>query len=130
MKKIIQTPLILLFAALALIGCRSLDPAGPYKGDSKLYAQDVGIRAAYDTIHTFVTWESQNRAALKSNPDIKKAADVMRKNTPKWMTTAIALRDAYASVPSTANLAALQQSLAVLKAAMTEASQYMLSATQ
>jgi len=125
-----KTHLILLFAALALIGCRSIDPAGPYKGDSKLYAQDVGIRAAYDTVHTFVLWEYQNRKALTANPEIRKSADYMRTNMPKWMGTSIALRDAYAAVPSTANLAALQQALAVLKAAMTEAAQYMLSSTQ
>lgn len=125
-----KTHLVLLFAALVLLGCKSLDPAGPYRGDSKLYAQDVGIRAAYDTIHTFVLWEYQNRKALEKNPEIRRSADTMRAGAPKWMASAVALRDAYASVPSSSNLAALQQSLAVLKAAMVQASQHMLSATQ
>ena len=122
--------LVLLFIAVALMGCRNLDPAGPYRADSKLYAQDVGIRAAYDTVHTFVLWEYQNRKALANKPEIRKSADYMRVNMPKWMASVVALRDAYAAVPNDANLASLQRALLIIKEAMIEASNYMVSATQ
>lgn len=120
---------LLLLSALALTGCRTIDPAGPYKGNSALYTQDVGIRAAYDTIHAFVLWEYQNRSALATKPEIRKAADQLRTDTPRWITTAIALRDAYAAVPSNDNLMKLQQALAVIKTGMVQATSYMSAST-
>lgn len=122
---------VILCAAVMLVfvgfsgGCGSLDPEGAYKGDKVLYSADRTITEAYDAMHAFVKWEFQNRAALAENPEITKAADSIRSGAQKWITSAIALRDAYAAAPTSENNQRLQTALSILKQAIAEAAGYM-----
>ncbi len=116
---------LLVALLLSLQGCGTLDPAGVYKGDAVLYHSELGITTSYELIHTFVEWEMDNRTILSKWPEIKKAADDMRKNAPRWKATADAMHDAYEAYPSDTNKQALEKALAILKTAMTEATKYM-----
>ena len=112
----------------AFSGCSSavkLDPAGPYNGNTVLYSADLAITSSYAVLDTFLTWESTNRPLLKGSPQVTKAADNIRLNARQWFGSAHALRDAYAAAPTAANQANLQQVLAVIQAALTEAAGYM-----
>jgi len=117
--------LFTLLPALLLAGCGTLQTGGVYSDQKELYQIDSTINLSYEVIHTFVTWEMNSRAALASRPEITKAADRMRVGAPKWFGTAFALRDAYAAAPNDGTKSALETSLAVLQAAMTEATKYM-----
>lgn len=117
-KLLLSLPLIFLMA------CGHLNPEGPYKGDKVTAAADVAIKAAYDTMHIFVTWEYNNRKNLDKNPEIRQAADVVRKNAQNWIDTAIALRDVYFQNPNATNRDALQKSLDVLQEALNQSTKY------
>ena len=104
-----------------LTGCGTLDPAGVYHGDKLLYTADVTLADAYDALHGFVQWEYANRAALASQPAIRESADRVRAEAPQWFASALAVRDAYAAAPTTANQSALASALAVIQAAVTQA---------
>ena len=110
---------------VALVGCGTLDPSGPYKGDKVLYSTDLSLATSYDVLHGFVQWEWQNRAALASIPGLHAAADSVRGEAPGWFGRALALRDAYQGDPSAANRAALDKGLAVLEAAVSQAVAWM-----
>jgi hypothetical protein len=110
-------------------GCGTLDSSGVYSGDKTLYAADLTITTSYDLLHTFVSWEYQNRAALASNPEIKKAADAVRANSEKWFSDVEKVRDAYAALPSPENKTALTTALSVLQTASSVAVQFMPSST-
>jgi hypothetical protein len=112
-------------SALFITGCGTLDKTGVYAGDQVLYNTELGIATSYDVVHTFVSWEKENRSALAKWPEIKQAADLMRRDAPTWFKTAHALRDAYALDPSPQNRDALQTALRVLRAALTEAAAHM-----
>lgn len=119
---------VLLAISLVPAGCGTLDKSGVYQGDAYLYQSELAIRTSYDVVHTYVSWEFANRAALASNPDIQASADVMRAHAREWFRTANALHDAYKSDPSAPNKQALQAILDILRAALTEAAQYMTAA--
>lgn len=89
---------ILAAAAALLVSCRSLDPSGPYHGDKALYTADRAIAGAYDALHAFVLWEYENREKLESRPQLRQAADAIRKNAQSWLSKAIAARDWYAAL--------------------------------
>jgi hypothetical protein len=108
-------------ASLLLTGCASLDPTGVYQGNLALYQTDVALASSYGVLHGFVQWEYDNRAALSSTPAIKAAADRVRTGAPQWFASALALRDALQSNPSSTNQASLQQSLAAIQQATVEA---------
>lgn len=108
-------------SALVMSGCTSkLEPGGAYAGDDILYRADLTISTGYDLLHSFVKWEYQNRAAV--NP---KTADRIRTGARGWISSAIALRDAYAANPTTEGRQALQGALAVIQAALREATAHM-----
>src|SRR6185503_20873566 len=65
--------------------------------DRVLYDADFAIAIAYDSLHTFVTWEYDNRPALAATPEIKNAADKIRAGAPGWFKSAIAVRDRYSA---------------------------------
>lgn len=121
--KQIQT-FILPILLLALAACSTLAPSGAYK-DKTLYDADLAITTGYDVLHSFVTWEYQNRGALKTFPDITKVADNVRANARTWISSAIALREAYAANPIKDNADKLQASIDIIRAAMTEATKYL-----
>ena len=123
MKKLIPS----LFAVVMLTAfsaCGTLAP-GVYNKDEILYRADTAITTSYDVLHTFVKFEYTNRAALASRPEIKKAADNIRAHAPLWIGSAIALREAYAAAPTPENRDKLQASIAVLRAALLEATNYL-----
>ncbi len=121
--------LIILALGLAgLSGCATkIDPAGAYHGDTILYNADNVITSAYDVLHTFVKWEADNRTALSELPEVTKAADYVRDHARSWISTAIALREAYAKNPTPENRTSLQSAIVVLQSAMTEATKYLAS---
>ena len=121
--------LLATLALLAITGCASLDPAGPYAGDKVLYDADGAIASSYELMHAFVKWEYERRTALKDVPAITTYADYIRANSKQWIRSAIAMRDAYAASP-TKDPAELYRALAVLREAATQSAQYLLIATQ
>lgn len=121
---------VMLAAALALAGCGTLEPGGVYQGDKALYDADVVITTSYEVIHTFVAWEHANREALSARPEIRSAADRMRRGAPQWFGTALALRDAYAAHPDDGTREGLRVAVDVLRAAMVEATRYLQAAAK
>jgi hypothetical protein len=95
-----------------------------------LYSAELTITTSYDLIHTFVTWEKDNRAALAKWPEIKQAANLMRANAPQWFKTAHALHDAYKLDPNQDNADALAAILRLLRTSLNEAAGYMARAAQ
>ena len=132
MKKLpILLALAFLAAAVPVLntGCQSpsvqVDPAGVYHGSDFLAQTDLAITSAYSVLDAFVNWELTNRPLLAGQPQITKAADHIRANAKKWFNSASALRDAYAASPTDGNRANLQRSIAVIQAALAEATAYM-----
>lgn len=129
MKKLLHILIAAVAFAVALpqTGCttKKLDPAGVYQSDKALYDADKTITDAYDVMHTFVLFEYQNREALATKPDVRKAADSIRLNAQKWIKSAIALRDKYANAPNPENRSALLDAVRVLREAVNQASTYM-----
>lgn len=129
-----KTGLGLLFAGLALAalsltapGCRNLDPDGPYRSDRYLYEADMAITGAYATFSQFVKWEYENREILRQWPEIKKAADHVRRNAKLWITSAMNLREAYSKAPNPDTRAALEKALDILQSGLYEATKYMVA---
>jgi hypothetical protein len=118
-------PILLLLISWAVTGCGTLDKSGVYGGDKALYDADLALSASYDTLHQFVLWEYQNRQALAGTPEIKAAADTIRKQAPQWYATAFALRDAYKASPNPGTMEALQRSLNLIHAAVLESVKYL-----
>lgn len=112
------------FMLLTLVACGTLAPGGAYK-DKVLYSADLTIATSYDLLHTFVTWEYQNRPALKAVPQVTQVADNIRANARQWFGSAIALRDAYAANPTSDTLSKLNAALEILRTAMNQAVQYL-----
>lgn len=120
---------LLALCALLLSGCTTLAPEGVYHGDRVLYNAELATTTSYDLLKTFLDWETANRPALVKWPQIHAAATEIRAHWEQWFTTAYALHDAYAADPTSANAAALQRSLNVLRTAMAQAAGYMAQAT-
>lgn len=111
---------------LAQTGCGTLDPAGAYKGDKTLYDADLTITTAYDTVHSVVLWEYQNRAAVATlSPAIRPAVDGIRKQAPQAFAAVLAVRDAYAAASTATNATALGTALTSLQAIVTQAEGYL-----
>ena len=119
-----------IFLSAAFSGCGTLDPKGVYAGDKVLYDAELAINTSYDLIHTFVTWEKDNRAALAKWPEIKSAANQMRAHAKEWFSTAHALHDAYAANPTETNRESFLAAVAILRTALNEAAGYMARAAQ
>lgn len=119
----------LVAACFSETGCSTkIDPAGVYQGDKTLYNADKAISESYDVMTAFLRYELSNREALRSTPEVGKAADNIRDNAQRWIKSAVALRDAYATSPTGANKSKLNQAIAVLRQAVTEASGYLAKA--
>lgn len=135
MKRTILAVLLLAFVGLGVpasfTGCASgLEKPGAYNGDLALYNADLATKTAYDALNAFVSWEYANRASLfAKNPQIKRSADGIRANAPGWFAREAALRAAYIALPSDANLSSLKGILAVIQAALADASQHLKTTT-
>lgn len=103
-------------------GCATrLAPEGIYRGDVILYNADRSIPLAYYTLHEFVTWEYENREALKTFPEIGNAANYVRMNAEAWITAAEQARERYALNPTEKQRSILEQTLRALDAGMAQA---------
>jgi endonuclease IV len=132
MKTKLNSLLLLISVLLTLVaapGCRNLATDGVYQNDQFLYQAELSTDTSYQLIHAYVSWESENRDALKQWPEIKASADNMRQNSPQWFASAFALHDAYLANPTPDNQQAYQKAINVLRAALTEASKYMAKAS-
>lgn len=131
MKKphpLIETFLILLVAAsLPFIpSCaHKLAPTGVYAGDKVLFEADQTLTTGYDLLDAFVKWEKDFRPMLQGTPEIKQAADKIRRNAPDWFRTGFKLRDAYAANPGESNRTAVATSISVIRAALAESAFYL-----
>lgn len=106
-------------------GCSTLAPEGVYGSDKLLYETDKLIVDSYQIFDAFLKLEKENRDALfKLEPKIKAAADKIRADGPKWIQSAIAMRDAYKSQPGTDTKTALEAALGLLRTGMSEAINY------
>jgi len=114
---------------VSLWGCasRPLAPGGVYNGNQVLYEADNAITTGHAVLQDFVTWEANNREVLSKYPEIKKLADAVYTDGPKWFASAAVVRDAYAANPTAENADKLKSSIDILKAAIHEASNYLTS---
>lgn len=110
---------------LGLSGCATgrLDTSGPYRGNATLYATDASIDAAFRVLDVFMSFQMQQRANLPA--DVNAFADKTRRDAPLWAKRIIALRDAYAANPTPDGKANLDTVLALLRAAVVQASAYL-----
>jgi hypothetical protein len=115
--------IIILAFALALTGCGTLDPSGPYAGDKTLYQADQTIATSYAVLDSFLQWEKH---VGRSKPDVHALAEQIRREGPNWFRSATAIRDAYAAEPTPEKRKSLQSALAILQTALNEASVYLL----
>lgn len=140
MKRFIQILFLLplLFVVpLTQTACNktTLDPQGVYAqpgaGGVVVYDLDLSIATSKNVIEGFLTWEKANRALIEPKyPQIRGYADQLRQNAPKWLQSAVALRDAYAANPTSANKTAFDTAMAVLDAAVTQAQAYLATAVK
>lgn len=119
MNRLNFTFLVPLLFLLIIEGCGTLDPAGPYQGDKALYSADVLLATSYDTIDSFLVWETKARGTPACPKAATQAADALRKDAPKAFSDAWAAREAYASVKNDANSTALQKTLSVVRSLLT-----------
>lgn len=127
MKKIFHT-LGLIACIIALAGCANhLDSTGPYHGDQALYAAHQTITASYTVLDAFLKFELANREALKGTPEVTKLADDIRLHARDWWATAEALTDAYAANPTPANAVNLNKAIAIIQAALDQATKYLVT---
>lgn len=120
------------FAFLCVIGSLlftacvgHLDPKGLSAGDQILYTAEKTTTGAYETLHTFVAWEHDNRAALQQWPEITRAADNIRLHAEDWIDTAIDLTEAYRLKPDETQRAKLESALRLLRTGLADATKYL-----
>lgn len=104
-------------------GCRNLDPAGVYHGDTLLADADQAINDSYDIVELFVSTEFQNRAVVPLA--VTQAADAVRANYPKALRGAFAARKAYVANPTDGTaISGLKTATSILKAVLAQAQQF------
>jgi hypothetical protein len=131
----------LLTAPLVETGCKqTLAPGGAYSqvdtnGVSQplagLYTTDVSINASKTVIQGFLQWELANRPLVQAQwPDVTKYAIKLSNDAPKYLQSAVRLRDAYKSNPTAENKTAFDAAMDVLNQAVTEAQRYFAQAAK
>lgn len=116
-------------SCILLVGCsgcnQTLAPSGAYSGDAVQYHADNSIVTGKKLLDDFVEWEQHNRTLLwQADPGIKKAADNVRANAKAWVKSTIALNEAYRLSPTPEKKDALQTSLNILDAAISQSLVY------
>lgn len=106
-------------------GCTGtkLDPTGPYKGNTTLYATDSSINAAYSVLDVFLTFELANRQTLSQ--DVRDFANKVRREAPPLSKRILALRDVYALAPTEANKVSLDTAIRLLREMLTQSTAYL-----
>lgn len=125
--KLLALALLLTATVPLMQGCGTLAPNGVYQGDKYLYDADMVIATSYDSVHTFVKWEYDNRDALKTLPQIKEYANYLRGNYPVWHRAAVSARNVYLGAKTSVNKDALDLTLNILRNAMAEAQKWLAS---
>lgn len=115
--------LVLLTSCATRLENTTLKPS-PYGGDAYLYRADQIIVLSYSELDEFVKWE-KNFRALINNPKVKAHADYVRANARKWVTSAIALREAYSKIPDANVQDELQAILNTITEAINQSLTYM-----
>lgn len=96
-----------------------------------LYTTDVSINASKTVIQGFLRWEKDNRALVQAQwPDVTTYAIKLSNDAPKWLQSAVRLRDAYTANPTAANKSAFDAAMDVLSQAVTEANRYFAQASK
>jgi hypothetical protein len=142
-KNLIFLCALLTISAIPIIdtGCRAhLAPGGEYSqvdtnGVSQplngLYTTDVSINASKTVIQGFLQWELANRPLVQAQwPDVTKYAIKLSNDAPKYLQSAVRLRDAYKSNPTAENKTAFDAAMDVLNQAVTEAQRYFAQAAK
>lgn len=119
MKKI----LLLITLAFCVACSTTINTNGPYAGNKTLYATDQSIDAAFRVLDVFMKFQSDNRGVLPK--EVNDFADKTRRDAPLWTRRLIALRDAYASAPTTLNKSNLDTVLKLVREAVVQASAYL-----
>lgn len=128
MKRFTQVIGLIGLAMLCIVGpvgCgkTTLAPAGVYQGDKVLYNAEKTITTSYRLFDSFLKWELQYRSILPV--EVSRAADTIRLNAKKWITSAGNIRDAYAANPTAENRDKLKLALDLIDTALSEATVYM-----
>jgi len=89
-----------------------------------LFRADQAIGFSYKELRKFVVWEKTYRSTI-NNKDVKKAADNVRLHAKGWVNSAKQLREAYKLAPTEPNKTALNATLDIIDAALTETAGYM-----
>jgi hypothetical protein len=73
----------------------------------------------------FVTWEHLNRQRLSLVPEIRLLSDNINNHSKQWISSYLAVRDAYVAVPTENGKISLATAFSVLQAALAQAAAYM-----
>jgi hypothetical protein len=109
---------ILLFLGLS---CASVSPGH----DPVVVNAERTTALALEVFDSFLKWEFDNRTALAVVPDVRRVADVIRRDGIGWLESARRLTVAYKANRTEENKAALNTGVAVLRVAVQEASGYL-----
>lgn len=121
MKQKLHNYIALLCASFILVGCVTVAPGN----DPLVVRAEQTTKIAVSLFDSFLKYEYQNRTLLaKVDVEIKKQADNIRANAPKWIEDARVLTKAYKFNRTPENKANLLTVLSVLDSALTIVNNY------
>lgn len=110
MKKIFTIAvctLMLIAVGFGISGCATnanLAPNGPYSNNAFLFNSDSLVIGAYESIDTFLVFETQNESYFKAHsPQTFALANTIREKTPAILTTINLARATYVTALSQTN---------------------------
>lgn len=113
--------ILFLFQVFLITGCASIDK----DADPVVVHAERTTAYALDIMDAFLKFEYDNRERLQDvSKDIKKYADVIRKNGKQWLTTARELTMAYKQNRTADKKFELMTAISVLQAAVSESQKY------
>ena len=115
-RSIALLPLLILLAS-----CAGITPGN----DPVVVNAERSTVVAVDVFDTFTKWEYDNRKACAAFPEIRESADRIRTGGPDWLASARHLTQAYKQNRTPENKANLATAIALLRAAMVEANDYL-----
>jgi hypothetical protein len=123
MKRLRLPASVALVALLVgLNGCSNIQPGN----DPVVVNAERAIGVATPTFDELFKLEYTNHAVLKQDaPQVVAGVNVLRRNAPKWIATAVALTKAYKQNRTDENKANLLTAIKVLQSGIDEAQKYM-----
>ncbi len=111
--------LALLLGVVAVLtsGCQTPPSAADTARAASVRA-DITISAAREVFGTFDSWEKKNRMMLADSPEVRAYADVVREQSPGWLSQAESLRGLYETSPTPETTQRLRGSMDNLDAAI------------